>query len=72
MQQERRTSDMEYKADMHQRVASLEADLSALSDKVDEVLDLLRASKLATKFISILGAAGLTLLTAWATFKGIK
>ena len=72
MQNERRTSDMEYKADMHQRVTNLESDLAALGNKVDEVLDLLRASKMLTKFIGMLGAAGLALLTAWATFKGVR
>lgn len=71
--------ETEYENEIHSRVLALERDMRMLSHKVDssagkldEVLDLLRASKMFTKLIGWLGAAGVALITAWATFKGVR
>ena len=69
---ERRASDAAYKADMHARVSRLEQELESLTAKLDEVLDILRASKLGVAALKGLVAIGIAAAGAWAALKGIR
>ena len=69
---DRRIPDSVQAAEMHRRVERLENELTDLASKVDEVLDLLRASKLGLSAVKGLIALGLGLATAWAALKGIR
>ena len=70
--QERRVSDMEYKNEMTVRVLRIEEDLAEVKERLAEVLDLLRASKIGMAALKGVILLGVAVAGAVAAFKGYR
>ncbi len=71
MQQDGHQFAPDYHSSISERVYKVEKDLAQLSEKLDEVLTILKASQVGLSFLRGLIYLGIAVATAWAAFRGV-
>lgn len=67
---DRRLNDTEFRLHVYQEISDVKARQSAMETKIDELLSILRASKMGATIIKWLAGLGLAIASIWAIIHG--